>query len=124
MHLSIDGLIEWHSQLLIKPFPSRLVLVENFASEFSDGFCVFARYHDYTVAIGNNHVAWTNQHAANRDRFVDGFDLIATGSYASTAVHVIEIYRNLLLNEFVGIAYATIGDNATGALAYPKKAVE
>src|SRR5262245_6733954 len=62
-----NGLIQRHSELLVKLAPPRFVLFENFPRRAGHGFRLFSRNDNHTVTIGHNHVAGPYQHAAAHD---------------------------------------------------------
>src|SRR5690606_7606308 len=86
--LFLNGLIQWHAELLVQSTAARLIFVQNFAGERRDGLCMLAGHNNDTIAVGHDHVTGTDQHTADGYGFVDRLDFVASGPYAAPTVQI------------------------------------
>ena len=64
---------------------------------------MLARYHNNAIPVCDNDVAGTNQYTPNSYRLVNRLNFVSAGPDATTAVHVIEVNRDLLLDYFIRV---------------------
>ena len=113
------GTTEGTAQFFIERTSSGLITFEHFAGRAGDGHCMRARYHDDPVSVGHDDITWTYQCTPDLDGLVDGFDHVAPGPNTASALLGVYVQRNLLLDDFVGVADASGRDDAAGPFRVP-----
>ena len=82
---------------------------------------MFDRHDDHAIAVGDDDVTWDHAHATACDRHVLGIPFQA--AWADAAGDACGIDRDLLDDQFVGIATAAIADHAARASDDPAQRV-
>src|SRR5690606_17954045 len=106
------GVVEGAAGALVERSTGGFVGFEDFCCGPSDRLRVFTRNDDHAITVRHNHVTRANEYAADLDRPVHRLDFIPSGTDAATTVLDVQINRDLLFDDFVGIPNASIANDA------------